>query len=56
MRALLIVSNEAINKNNNDVLFKITQLEIDARHETIASQECIVAMFAAILAKDVPPS
>ena len=56
MRALLIASNKTLDKGNNDVLFKITQLEVESRLEAIASQERIVAMFVVILAKGVPPS
>lgn len=52
----MIASNELINKGNNDVMFKITKLEVEARREANASQERIATMFAAILAKNVPPT
>lgn len=56
MTTMLIVSNKTINKCNNDILFKITQLEIEARREAIASQERTAAMFVAILPKGNAPS
>lgn len=37
-------------------MFKITKLEVEARREANASQERIATMFAAILAKNVPPT
>ena len=56
MTTLLIASDKTINKGNNDILFKIIQLEMDVWRDVIISQEYIVAIFATILANGILPS